>query len=91
MSRVCEYCGKRTRVGNRLARRGLAKAKGGVGIKTTGVTRRRFKPNVQRVRAVVDGTVRRVKVCTQCMRSGVIRKPMLGPKSIKKKTEPAAA
>jgi len=75
-----------------LARRGLAKAKGGVGIKTTGVTRRKFKPNIQRVRAVVDGAVRRVKVCTQCMRSGVIRKPALGLKSIKKsKTEQAAA
>ena len=83
MSRVCEFCGKRTRVGNSLARRGLAKARGGVGIKTTGVTRRKFKPNIQRVRAVVDGAVKRVKVCTSCMRTGVIKKPALGLKSKK--------
>ena len=74
MSRVCEFCGKRTRVGNRLARRGLAKAKGGVGIKTTGVTKRKFKPNVQRVRAFVNGTVKRVKVCTRCLRSNRVEK-----------------
>jgi large subunit ribosomal protein L28 len=81
MSRVCEYCGKRTQVGNSIARRGLAKAKGGVGIKTTGVTRRRFKPNLQVVRALVGTTVTRVKVCTNCMRGGAIKKPMLGPKN----------
>jgi len=81
MSRVCEYCGKRTHVGNSIARRGLAKAKGGVGIKTTGVTRRKFKPNLQVVRALVGATVTRVKVCTSCMRNGAIKKPMLGPKN----------
>lgn len=75
MSRVCEYCSKRTRVGNKLARRGLAKAKGGVGIKTTGINKRKFKPNIQRVRAEIGGSVRRVKVCTKCMRSGVVSKP----------------
>lgn len=90
MSRVCEFCSKRTHVGNSLARRGLAKQKGGVGIKTTGVTKRKFKPNIQRVRAVVEGKVTRVKVCTQCMRSGVIRKPDIGPKS-KPRKQPSAA
>lgn len=84
MARVCDLCGKRTRVGNSLARRGLAKAKGGVGIKTTGVTRRKFKPNIQRVRAEIDGTVTRVRVCTRCLKSGKVRKPALGPKSVKK-------
>lgn len=86
MSRVCEICAKRTHVGNAIARRGLAKAKGGVGIKTTGVTKRKFKPNIQVVRAVVGGAVRRLKVCTQCMRAGAVKKPMLGPKN-----KPAAA
>jgi large subunit ribosomal protein L28 len=81
MARVCEFCNKRTRVGNSLARRGMAKAKGGVGIKTTGVTKRKFKPNVQRVRAVVNGAVRRVKICTRCMKSGLLKKPHLQPKN----------
>jgi len=81
MSRVCEYCGKKTVFGNRVARRGLAKAKGGVGIKTTGVTRRKFKPNVQKVRAFVAGSTVRVRVCTRCIKSGVIKKPSLAPKN----------
>lgn len=81
MARVCEICNKRTHVGNQIARRGLAKAKGGVGIKTTGVTKRKFKPNIQRVRALVNGVTRRIKVCTQCMRAGKIKKPMQGAKN----------
>ncbi len=75
MARVCEYCGKRTQVGRSIARRGLAKRKGGVGRKTTGITKRTFKPNIQSVRAVVDGETRRVKICAACIRSGKIVKP----------------
>jgi large subunit ribosomal protein L28 len=74
MSRVCTYCGRSTQVGNQIARRGLAKSKGGVGLKTTGITRRRFKPNVQNVRAFVGGSMQRVRVCARCLKSGVIRK-----------------
>jgi len=77
MARVCENCGKKTTVGNSIAERGLAKYKGGVGIKTTGVTRRQFKPNLQRVRIQdKNGTVRRAKICTKCMRAGVVKKPV---------------
>jgi len=53
----------------------LAKYKGGVGRKITGITRRAFKPNIQTVRAVVEGETRRVKVCASCIRSGKIIKP----------------
>lgn len=81
MSRVCDYCGKKTQFGQQIARRGLAKAKGGVGIKTTGVTKRTYKANIQRVRAVVGGRTTRVKVCTRCLKSGVIRKPRLTAKN----------
>ncbi|MHC5035979.1 MAG: 50S ribosomal protein L28 [Planctomycetota bacterium] len=75
MSRACEYCGRKTQFGNRYARRGLAKAKGGVGRRITGKTHRTFKPNIQRVRAVVGGSIKRVKVCTRCIKKGVIVKP----------------
>ena len=75
MSRVCQFCGKSTQVGRSIARRGLAKSKGGVGRKTTGITKRTFKPNIQSVRAVVDGETKRVKVCAACIRSGKITKP----------------
>ena len=76
MSRVCQFCGKRVHVGNSIARRGLAKPKGGIGLKTTGITRRKFKPNVQRVKALVGGNVQRVKVCARCIKSGKITKAL---------------
>ncbi|MBI4576774.1 MAG: 50S ribosomal protein L28 [Planctomycetes bacterium] len=76
MSRECDFCGKRTASGYQVSRRGLAKRRGGVGIKCTAKSRRTFKPNTQRVRAVVDGVVRRVLICAQCLRSGRLTKPV---------------
>ncbi|MHC4470029.1 MAG: 50S ribosomal protein L28 [Planctomycetota bacterium] len=75
MARVCEICGKRTEVGNKITQRGLAKAKGGVGRRVTGKSKRKFKPNLQRVRAEVNGTVRRVRICTRCLKAGKVTKP----------------
>jgi len=75
MARVCEFCGKKTASGASIARRGLPKKKGGVGLRITGHTLRKFRPNIQRVRAEIDGVVKRVKVCTRCMRGGKIIKP----------------
>jgi len=61
--------------GNSIARRGLAKKKGGVGKKITGITRRRFFPNLQRIRILLpNGAHRRVRVCTGCMKAGKIKK-----------------
>lgn len=72
MSKVCEKCGKKPVAGRSYARRGLAKAKGGVGKKITGITKRRFIPNVQNVRVrETNGTVHRVKICTKCLRVGL--------------------
>ncbi len=76
MPRVCEFCGKRTRVGNNVTRRGLAKAKGGVGRRVTGRTKRKFEPNLQKVRALIDGQAKRVRICTRCLKSGKIVKPV---------------
>ena len=80
MSRVCDFCGKRTAVGNTIETRGLPKYLGGNGTKITGKTKRKFKPNIQRMKAVVGGKVKRVKVCAACLRSGVIIKPLVLPK-----------
>jgi large subunit ribosomal protein L28 len=80
MSRVCDICGKKTQFGNKVSRRGLAKAKGGVGIKTTGISRRTFRPNIQKVRAQVGSSVIRVRVCTHCLKAGFIQKPHQRPK-----------
>ena len=76
MSRVCYFTGKRTVAGRSIARRGKAKRQGGVGKKTTGISKRTFKPNIQRVRAMIDGKLVRVKVSTKAMRMGLITKPL---------------
>ena len=74
MARVCEICGKGTTFGRVYSRRGVAIKKGGVGIKITRKNPRRFLPNLMRVRALVNGAARRVRVCTSCLRSGRIVK-----------------
>ena len=75
MSRVCHFTGRRTKAGQSIARRGKAKKHGGVGKNITGVSKRKFKPNIQKVRAVVDGRVCRIKVSAKAMRMGLVVKP----------------
>lgn len=74
MAKVCEICGKAPMTGNRIVRRGLEKRKGGVGLHTTGVTRRRFYPNLQRIRVKVGGGVRTMRVCMSCLKAGKVQK-----------------
>lgn len=74
MSRVCTICGKGPMAGNSIARRGMSKKKGGVGLKITGITKRRFLPNLQNIRIILNGSPKRVKVCTSCIKAGKIRK-----------------
>ena len=75
MPRKCAFTGKKTRAGRRYSRRGKAKYLGGVGRKVTSKTKRTFKPNLQKVRAVIDGKVVRVLVSAKAIRSGKIIKP----------------
>lgn len=74
MSRVCDICGKGAVRGSTILRRGQAKKKGGIGQHVTAITPRVFKPNLQKLRASVNGQARRVKVCTACVRSGRVKK-----------------
>ena len=76
MSRVCFFTGKKTTFGNTITRRGKAKYLGGVGRKITGISRRKFKPNIQKVRAVIDGSVVRVRVSAKAIKMGLIQKPL---------------
>lgn len=75
MARACEYCGRKTQIGSQVTYRGKPKYQGGVGVKITGRSRRAFKPNVQKVRAIVGGGVARVSICTRCIKAGKIKKP----------------
>ena len=75
MARVCEYSGKRPTVGHKIVRRGKAKREGGIGQNVTGITRRRWKPNLQKIRVIDEnGTVRRVKVCARFIKAGKFTK-----------------
>ncbi len=75
MARICEVCGKKSQMGNAVETRGKAKYLGGVGTKITGISRRQFRPNLQRVKVVTgNGTHKSMRVCTQCIRSGAVRK-----------------
>ena len=68
MAQRCEVCGKGPMTGHRVSH-------------AHNVTKRRFNPNLQRVRAVVGGVQRRVKICTRCLRSGKVAKPTPQPKA----------
>ena len=61
MSKVCSVCGKKPAFGNNRSHSMVA-------------TRRRFEPNLQRVRVLVNGVTRRAYVCTRCLRSGKVEK-----------------
>ena len=75
MPRVCYFTGKKTTMGRSKTTRGKAKYLGGVGTKITGISKRKFKPNIQKVRALVDGKIMRIKVSTKAIRMGLVVKP----------------
>ena len=74
MAKQCEVCGKQPQMGNQVTTRGKKKYLGGVGTKITGITRRKFKPNLQRVKVTTEEGNKHIMVCTSCIRSGAIRK-----------------
>ena len=75
MARQCDVCGKGAQMGNQVSIRGKRKYLGGVGTKITGITRRQFKPNLQRVHVTTpNGTHKTIHACTQCLRSGAVTK-----------------
>ena len=68
MSAVCDICGKKPGFGKNVARAGRKAIKRYV----KGRTSRQFKPNIQSVRALVDGTPKRLNVCTACLKAGKV-------------------
>jgi large subunit ribosomal protein L28 len=75
MSRFCDACGKGPVTGVRYKRRGLAKAKGGVGQKIVGKMLRTFSPNLQKVKVrTPKGRVLSMKLCTRCLKSNKFAK-----------------
>lgn len=79
MSRKCAICRKKAMTGNSVARRGLPKKKGGIGLKTTGITKRKFFPNLQSKRIVVNGKIKKILACAKCIKSGKLVLPLRKP------------
>ena len=70
MARRCELCGKGPVFGRTYTRKGKAKKEGGVGRHVARKNPRRFMPNLQSARALVNGAIRKIVVCTQCIKHG---------------------
>lgn len=77
MSQKCDICGKGAAIGNRVSQRGKPKYLGGNGRKTTGISRRQFRPNLQRIRIQEGGGVKKRRVCTACIRAGRVQKAVV--------------
>jgi large subunit ribosomal protein L28 len=75
MARICELTGKRPIKGSIVWRSGKAKKRGGIGTHVTAITKRRFFPNLQNVKAVVDGEVRFIRVTAKALKRGLVTKP----------------
>ncbi len=72
MSRVCEICGRGPQVGNNVSH-------------AHNVNKRRFDINLQTMRVIIDGTPKRIKVCTRCIQAGKIERPKFQPRTRKPK------
>lgn len=74
MLKICAVCGKRPQTGRSVVRKGLPKSKGGTGSKIVRSTKRKFLPNLQKARILINGKAKRVYVCTKCIKKGNIVK-----------------
>lgn len=89
MARICELTGARPSKGSKIWRSGKAKREGGIGTHVTAITKRRFFPNLQRVKAILpNGEVRYIRVSAKAIKKGLITKP---PKRTWKKDQAPAA
>jgi len=88
MARICELTGKRPMKGSIIWRSGKSKKSGGIGTHITAITKRRFMPNLQRVKALIDGEVRYVRVSAAAIKKGLVVK---APKRTWKKEATAKA
>jgi large subunit ribosomal protein L28 len=73
---VCAFTGKKSSYGKQRTWRGQKIVKGGFGLKPTGITRRKFRPNLQKITAVVDGVPTIVLASTKAIKQGLVVKPL---------------
>ena len=74
MARICELTGKRPIKGSIIWRSGKSKKSGGIGTHVTAITKRRFFPNLQRVKVLINGEVRYMRVAASALKKGLVVK-----------------
>ena len=74
MLRKCVICKKGPLTGKAIARKGQYKAKGGTGSKIARWSKRKFSPNLQKMRIVIKGKLQKAYVCTKCIKKGNLKK-----------------
>ncbi len=74
MAKVCSICGKGPAQGHVFTRKGKAKKEGGVGRHIARKSIRRFMPNLQPARVLINGHVKKIKVCTRCIKGGRVHR-----------------
>ena len=74
MQRICAICGKKPQTGKSVVRKGMAKKKGGTGSKIVRSCKRKFSPNLQKMRILIDNHPQRAYVCAKCIKKGKIKK-----------------
>ena len=75
MSRICSITGKRPTKGGRITRKGLTKKSGGIGTSLVKNTKRRFKPNLQKIRVKLNsGQIKRMWVSVKAIKAGKVIK-----------------
>lgn len=74
MLKLCAICGKGSQTGKKVTRKGQAKSKGGTGKKIVRSSKRKFLPNLQKMRILLNNRPQQVYVCTRCIKKGRVQK-----------------
>jgi large subunit ribosomal protein L28 len=74
MAKICELTGVGPRKGSIIWRSGKSKKSGGIGTHVTAITKRKFMPNLQRVKALINGEVRYIRVTANALKKGLVTK-----------------
>jgi large subunit ribosomal protein L28 len=75
MAKVCFITGRRPVKGSIINRKGQSKKSGGIGTHVTSITKRKFRPNLQRVRIrMANGGTKRVWVSVKALKAGLVQK-----------------
>ena len=89
MARICELTGKRPMKGSIIWRSGKPKKQGGIGTHITAITKRRFFPNLQRVKALLpSGEVRYIRVAASALKKGLSPRRQNGIGRSRKRSKP---